>query len=266
MLMALVVLYGLCGTDGAGIVDNEAAAEEGADAGQDVGGEDAETPEWFLNEDDVPDGLPPLEEEHGYFASIDLNKDGVLNPSEFQKHLQRVTALDLTENDIDDMYAKNLTLGMAVGKVWVELHGSDSHEAAFAEIDANGDKKLTWDEWIHEMFHDQPQEAVFVDGEDGDIFTEELMLSFDTNGDKYLDFDEARAFVGKHMRREDVDAEYTGKQAERDNKQGGMGMSYLFMIEFDRDHDNKVSIQEWNDGFQGQTEEVDSPGIGGVIE
>ena len=158
-------------------------------------------------------------------------------------------------------------------QVWVELHGSDSSDSAFAEIDANGDKKLTWDEWVHEMFHDQPQEPVFVDGEDGDIFTEELMMSFDKNGDKHLTLDEVRAFVGKHMRREDVDPDYTGRQAEvSKTKQGGMGMSYLFMIEFDSNHDNKVSVQEWLEGFQGQREQeedtkVDGPmGDGPVVD
>lgn len=55
-------------------------------------------------------------------------------------------------------------------------------------------------------------QPLFVDGEDGDIFTEELMLSFDKNGDKHLTLDEVRAFVGKHMRREDVDPDYTGRQ------------------------------------------------------
>lgn len=177
--------------------------------------------------------------------------DGVLSSAEFKRHLEHASALDFDDRDIDGMYGKNLTLGMTVGKVWVELHGSDSSDSAFAEIDANGDKKLTWDEWVHEMFHDQPQEVrpvtcvltrrvalvllgrgscsltcvlrvvrylphaaqpLFVDGEDGDIFTEELMLSFDKNGDKHLTLDEVRAFVGKHMRREDVDPDYTGRQ------------------------------------------------------
>jgi len=149
----LLLLLVLCGAGLASSVDEQMAAVAHDPSVDDLTAGDG----WFVNEDDVPKGLPPLEEEHGYFASIDLDKDGIVNPSEFQKHLQRATALDLSEHDIDDMYAKNLTLGMTVGKVWVELHGSDSHEAAFAEIDANGDKKLTWDEWIHEMFHDQPQ-------------------------------------------------------------------------------------------------------------
>jgi len=158
--------------------------------------------------------------------------------------------MDQEHSAIDDMTAKNLTtIGQTVGKMWVELHGSDAHESAFAEIDANGDGKLTWDEWVHEMFHDEPQEPVFVDGEDGDIFTEELMMTFDKDGDKQLNFEEVRDFVGKHMRREDVDAEFTGKQQETERK-GGMGMTYLFMIEFDQNHDNKVSVDEWNDGFQ----------------
>jgi hypothetical protein len=46
-------------------------------------------------------------------------------------------------------------------------------------------------------------------------------------------------------------------QEERANKRGGTGMTYLFLIEFDRDHDNKISIEEWNDGFQGQQEQKD---------
>jgi len=148
----LLLLLVLCGSGLASSVDEQMAA-----VAHDPSVDDLTAGDGFVNEEDVPKGLPPLEEEHGYFASIDLDKDGIVNPSEFQKHLQRATALDLSEHDIDDMYAKNLTLGMTVGKVWVELHGSDSHDAAFAEIDANGDKKLTWDEWIHEMFHDQPQ-------------------------------------------------------------------------------------------------------------
>ena len=50
------------------------------------------------------------------------------------------------------------------------------------------------------------------------------------------------------------------------SKQGGMGLTYLFLIEFDRDHDNKVSIEEWNDGFQGQAEdEQDRKGVGDSI-
>lgn len=172
--------------------------------------------------------------------------DGVLDQAEFRAHLQRVSALNLKDGEAE---SDNFTIGMTVGKLWVELAGSDAHESAFAEIDANADKKVTWDEWIHEMFHDEPQEPVFVDGEDGDIFTEELMLTFDKDGDKSLNFEEARAFVGKHMRREDVDGEYAGKHEERSTK-GGVGMTYLFMIEFDSNHDNKVSMEEWNDGFQ----------------
>jgi len=31
-----------------------------------------------------------------------------------------------------------------------------------------------------------------------------------------------------------------------------MGMTYLFMIEFDRDHDNKITASEWTEGFQSQ--------------
>ena len=160
------------------------------------------------------------------------------------------------------MYSKNLTLGMTVGKLWVAMHGSDTHESAFAEIDINGDQRLTWDEWVHEMFHDEPQEAFFVDGEDGDIFTEKLMLTFDKDGDKRLNFEEVRAFVGKHMRREDVDANFTGKQAENRDRKGGMGLTYLFMIEFDSNHDDLVSIEEWNDGFQGRDEDEEEMGLG----
>jgi len=48
------------------------------------------------------------------------------------------------------------------------------------------------------------------------------------------------------------------------SKQGGMGMSYLFMIEFDTDHDNKVSVQEWLEGFQGQREEDDDDDQNGL--
>jgi hypothetical protein len=95
-----------------------------------------------------------------------------------------------------------------------------------------------------------------VDGEDGDIFTEELMMSFDKNGDRQLDFDEVRAFVGKHMRRENVDVDFGGKVQERkDGGRGGIGLTYLFMIEFDQNHDDRVSVDEWNHGFQGQEEE-----------
>ena len=41
------------------------------------------------------------------------------------------------------------------------------------------------------------------------------MLSFDKDGDKYLNFDEARDFVGKHMRREDVDSEFGGNKVRQ---------------------------------------------------
>ena len=44
----------------------------------------------------------------------------MLSAEEFQRHLQQASALDLNDKDIDDMCAKNLTLGMTVGKVWVE--------------------------------------------------------------------------------------------------------------------------------------------------
>jgi hypothetical protein len=76
--------------------------------------------------------------------------------------MKLVEELDIDDSDIDDMYAKNLTLGMTVGKVWIELHGSDTHASAFNEMDINGDSKLTWDEWVHEMFHDQPQEVLLL--------------------------------------------------------------------------------------------------------
>ena len=31
-------------------------------------------PEYFAREEDVPEGLPPLQEEHTYFESLDLDK------------------------------------------------------------------------------------------------------------------------------------------------------------------------------------------------
>jgi hypothetical protein len=44
------------------------------------------------------------------------------------------------------------------------------------------------------------------------------MLSFDKDGDKVLSFDEVRDFVGKHLRREDVDPEFGGIQVRGRNE------------------------------------------------
>jgi hypothetical protein len=35
---------------------------------------------------------------------------------------------------------------------------------AFAGIDQDGDGALSWDEWVNELFHDQPQQPFYVDG------------------------------------------------------------------------------------------------------
>ena len=31
-------------------------------------------------------------------------------------------------------------------------------------VDANGDGRITWDEWAHELFHEDAQQPVYVDG------------------------------------------------------------------------------------------------------
>jgi hypothetical protein len=43
-------------------------------------------------------------------------------------------------------------------------------------------------------------------------------------------------------------------QEEKGRRTGGVGLTYLMLIDFDRNHDNKISIDEWNEGFQAQKE------------
>jgi hypothetical protein len=45
-----------------------------------------------------------------------------------------------------------------------QLHGKDTADQAFAGVDANRDGRITWDEWMHELFHEDAQEPVYIDG------------------------------------------------------------------------------------------------------
>ena len=52
----------------------------------------------------------------------------------------------------------------AAGGGVAQLHGKDTAEQAFREVDANKDGRITWDEWMHELFHEEAQEPVYIDG------------------------------------------------------------------------------------------------------
>eukprot|EP00961_Rhodomonas_salina_P295383 3935404-Rhodomonas_salina.2 len=38
-------------------------------------------------------------------------------------------------------------------------------------------------------------------------------------------------------------------------KKGGIGMSYVFLLDFDHNHDSKISVEEWNEGFGNEKED-----------
>lgn len=84
-LAAMMLLCGLCMAASVELVDKHetmqagaaaavVAVEAPADGGDRGAVEDSEaSPEYFVLEDDLPEALPPLEEEHAYFASLDLD-------------------------------------------------------------------------------------------------------------------------------------------------------------------------------------------------
>jgi hypothetical protein len=78
-----VLLLGLCAccVTGVEIAENNAAQQQRNAGGGENGALDTDDrdPEYFVREDEVPQGLPPLQEEHAYFAALDLDH-GVASP------------------------------------------------------------------------------------------------------------------------------------------------------------------------------------------
>ncbi len=72
-----------------------------------------------------------------------------------------------------------------------------------------------------------------------------------------LGFDQTRSNVDAHyggIDPESPDADYPGSPPTGVAKKGGVGMSYVFLMDFDTDGDNKISIEEWNEGFGNEPE------------
>ena len=78
--LAYLLLGGVCCVMGVGLAESDATQQQrdaGA-AGAGARGEDGaldtdRDPDYFVREDEVPQGLPPLQEEHAYFAALDLD-------------------------------------------------------------------------------------------------------------------------------------------------------------------------------------------------
>ena len=43
-------------------------------------------------------------------------------------------------------------------------------------------------------------------------------------------------------------------QEEKERRTVGVGLTYLMLIDFDRNHDKKISVDECNEGFQAHKE------------
>ncbi len=71
--LACLLLCGVCSASAAGLAGREADQQQRA-AGAEGGGDPDEGSEETVREDDVPEALPPLQEEHAYFAALDLDR------------------------------------------------------------------------------------------------------------------------------------------------------------------------------------------------
>ena len=119
----------------------------------------------------------------------------MIDSGEFLGHLARAEEeLRVSSDQDSDADPKPKAMGMSVGTVWLEvifpslhihfgtcsscpraisrpctvlamqLHDKDASEQAFKEVDANRDGRITWDEWMHELFHEDAQEPLYIDG------------------------------------------------------------------------------------------------------
>lgn len=193
-----------------------------------------------------------------YFKGMDLNKDGALDRKEFERHLLGSNVAGLERRD-------DYLMGFMVGREWSELHDDgDSVKEAFNGVDFNSDGKITWKEWVGEMYHDVPQRPSFVDGEIGkDVADEGMFSQYDADKNGYLNYDELAKFVATWVNREDVDETYAGTRPEEEHSvQGHVGQTYVMLFEFDADNDQMVSLDEWREGF---AKEAHGPPPGSVL-
>jgi Ca2+-binding EF-hand superfamily protein len=194
-----------------------------------------------------------------YFKGLDMNKDGALDRKEFEHHLE--IGNDGGQLERRDEYL----MGFMVGREWAELHeDGDSHKEAFNGVDYNSDGKITWKEWVGEIYHDVPQRPSFVDGEIGkDVADEGMFSEYDADKNGYLNYDELAKFVATWVNREDVDEDYAGNQPDEEHTaEGHVGQTYVMLFEFDSDNDQMVSLEEWKQGF---AKEAHGPPPGSVL-
>ena len=82
--IACLLLCGVCGAAAAGLASREADLQQRAAAGAEGGGdqdaEEADREADPAREDDAPEALPPLQEEHAYFAALDLDRGNHVSP------------------------------------------------------------------------------------------------------------------------------------------------------------------------------------------
>ena len=215
--------------------------DDGEEDGEEGAAEFDHTDEWF------------------YFKGLDINKDGALDSKEFEHHLE--LGSDGGQLERRDDYL----MGFMVGREWAELHeDGDSHKEAFNGVDFNGDGKITWKEWVGEIYHDVPQRPSFVDGEIGkDVADEGMFSEYDADKNGYLNYDELAKFVATWVNREDVDEDYAGNQPDEEHTaEGHVGQTYVMLFEFDSDSDQMVSLEEWKQGF---AKEAHGPPPGSVL-
>ena len=98
----------VCCVMGVGLAENNAVQQQ-RDAGADGAGArgedgaldtDDRDPEYFVREDEVPQGLPPLQEEHAYFAALDLNHGVTSHP-----RLARGSADEVSKNSATSRFS-----------------------------------------------------------------------------------------------------------------------------------------------------------------
>jgi len=116
---------------------------------------------------------------------------------------------------------------------------------------------------VAELFHELPQKPSYVDGELGPVMDATMFDQHDKDKSGFLEKPEIDEFVGKYLRREEVDDDFAGNHEEEVPKEGGnTGYLYLFLFEFDSNFDGKVSRAEWDAGF---AKEAQGPPEGSIL-
>jgi len=179
-----------------------------------------------------------LEEEAENFRLFDTNGDTFVDRHEWLKRLD------------PDEYGKSAT-------------GSLRWKEEFRNADQDTDGKLSWEEWVAMLFHEDPQSPKFVDGHHPDGVsesTEDIMLSAfdkeDANNDGELTREELVLVLmhadRRHRRASQVESGEVPEGAEEESDEISAElledieqMAVQVMQDLDADGSGTISAEEW---------------------